>query len=294
MYVSMTGFGSARTEKEWGTVTLDISSVNHRYQEISVRLPRELASFEPWMHQKLRGMFARGKVTARVEISWAASAAGVVNKEVLAAYYHEIASVRNSLGFERDVALESLVSLPGVIDATSRISSLGDEAEGILDDLVVRACASWNEMRRSEGSHLKVAVDEHIAELEHCTARISEMWGRAKDAAFEAMRARLTKALAAVGVSAPSDDRFAQEAAIIADRWDISEELARLASHVEKFRASADADGPSGRKLDFIVQEMNREVNTINSKSADADIRWVSVEAKSAIERAREQIQNLE
>lgn len=292
----MTGFGSASIEREWGTLTLELSSVNHRYQEIFARLPKELAAWEPWFHQKLRSAFRRGKIQARADILWASSALAVaINKEVLSQYYGEISNVRDALGQKRDISLDALVNLPGVLDMQERIRLARDEGtEDLLSELLDGALGNWKKMRELEGSHLKSAIYEHLEALEKISAEIAERWQPAKDAAFEAMRERINRALEASNVAAPDDSRFVQEAVIIADRWDVSEELARLSSHIAKFREIGGDAEPVGRKLDFLVQEMNREVNTINSKVADADIRWLSVEAKTALERIREQIQNLE
>jgi uncharacterized protein (TIGR00255 family) len=296
MYISMTGFSSAHIEREWGTISLELSSVNHRYQEIYARLPRELASWEPWFHQKLRGLYRRGKVQARVEIAWAASAFAVsVNKQVLANYYHELTRLSDELGQALEVSLDALLGLPGVIDAQERFRLSGDGgAEKLLSSLLEQGVASWQTMRSTEGGHLQKAVDEHLGTLERLIGEISGKWETARDEAFEAMKERVAKALEAIGSSSCGDSRFAQEAVIIADRWDVTEELARLGSHIEKFREAGASQESSGRKLDFLVQEMNREVNTLNSKISDADIRWLAVEAKTSLERIREQIQNLE
>jgi len=293
MYVSMTGFGQAADEREWGKVTLELSSVNHRYQDISVRLPRELASLEPWLHNRLRSVFRRGKLNARLEITWAASAvAANINREVLLNYYRKISEIRGLVGTEADISLDALVNLPGVLDAFGR-GSIREEAMEMLSALVERAAANWNRMRRDEGAHLGEAIDGHLADAEQGMSRIALQWQRARDAAFDAMTARVSAALESAGLSA-DESRFAQEAVIFADRWDISEEIDRMASHIAKFRETADAPGSEGRKLDFLVQEMNREANTINSKVSNAEIRWIAVDVKSSIERIREQVQNLE
>lgn len=299
MYTSMTGFSSTSKTMEWGTITLDLSSVNHRYQEIYVRLPKELSSWEPWFHRKLREAFRRGKVQAKVEILWAVgSLACSIDREALLLYYNELAEARNEIGQQEDIALESLLGLPGVLDTQGRMRhTRGDETEEMLSGLLAAGVESWNEMRRQEGSHLEEAVLAHLRELEDLTGKIAGMWGSAKDAAFAVMLERVRKVLDAVGAAVTDDSRFTQEAVFIADRWDVSEELARLKSHIEKFRHAGKAGSakePNGRKLDFLVQEMNREVNTLDSKVADADIRWLAVEAKSVLERIREQIQNLE
>jgi uncharacterized protein (TIGR00255 family) len=290
----MTGFGTASEERPWGTATVGLSSVNHRYQDISVRLPRELSSFEPWFHRRLRGLFRRGKVTARAEITRAAeSAALVLNKEAMAAYYREISSMRDAMGAERDISLDALVNLPGVLDMSPRDAFGEADAEDFLSELLDRAAENWNDMRRQEGAHLKEAVDLHLNEIERLMKKIGDAWANARDSAFAAVAERLKNALASAGISA-DEARFAQEAIIFADKWDISEEIARMSSHAAKFREIGEADGPEGRKLDFLAQEMNREANTINSKITSADLRWLMVDVKSAIERIREQIQNLE
>ena len=294
MYVSMTGYGGASAEREWGTVRMEISSVNHRYQEISVRLPHELSSLEPWLHRQLRGLYRRGKAQVRVEITWAASALVLaLDREALSSYYREISSIRNSIGVERDISMDALVNLPGVLDMPGRSGFGGDEVTGLLSELLERAAENWNQMRRAEGAHLKEDIDGHLADIERNMAEISGVWASVRDAAFADMTARVSKALEAAGASF-SESRFAQEAVIIADKWDITEEVARMASHVSKFREIGENGESEGRKLDFLVQEMNREANTVNSKIPDSGIRWLTVEVKSSIERIREQIQNLE
>ena len=294
MYVSMTGYGGASAEREWGTIRMDISSVNHRYQEISVRLPHELSSLEPLLHRQLRGLFRRGKAQVRAEITLAASALALaLNREALLSYYREISSIRDSIGSERDISLDALVNLPGVLDMPGRSEFVGDEMTGLLSELLERAAENWNRMRRAEGAHLKEDIDGHLADIERNMAEISGMWTSVRDAAFADMTARVSKALEAAGASF-SESRFAQEAVIMADKWDVSEEIARMASHISKFRETGENAESEGRKLDFLVQEMNREANTINSKILDSGIRWRAVEVKSSIERIREQIQNLE
>jgi uncharacterized protein (TIGR00255 family) len=296
MFVSMTGFGSAISNREWGSISLDLSSVNHRYQEISVRLPKELASWESWFHQRLRGFFRRGKVQARVETRWNASPLAVsINKKVLESYYKELSAVSNSLGAETGIRLDSLLSLPGVVDISegSRLTE-DHETEEILTELIERCGQSWNDMRKSEGSHLGSEIMERLGVLESHSSAISEMWKDARDAAFDAMIGRIAAAFDSLSLPGLDESRFAQEAAVIADRWDISEELTRMKSHTTKFREAVSSSEPVGRKLDFIVQEMNREINTINSKSPDSNVRWMAVEAKVELERIREQIQNLE
>ena len=140
---------------------------------------------------------------------------------------------------------------------------------------------------------MKDEVLTHLTELERLSALIEDKWMPARDQAFELTRQRISEMLESLGGKL-EESRMMQEIAVMTDKWDVSEEIARLKSHTAKFRATGEEAESSGRKLDFIVQEMNREVNTLDSKISDAEIRWLAVDSKAALERIREQIQNLE
>lgn len=295
MFMSMTGFSRAQAHTSWGTVSLEISSINHRYQEISVRLPREFSAWEPWFHQQLRKYFRRGKLQVRMEALFSASLkTGRVNKEILDSYCSELLEVQRSLGQEKILSLENMLNLPGVIDLPKIDEE--NEAEKLtetFEKLIGDTAKGWLEMRSLEGGHLRDEILLHLAELERLTAEIEWKCPAAKEAAFRATRERVGEMLESLGERL-DEGRYLQEIVILSDKWDVSEELARLKSHIIKFRLIGAEKEPSGRKLDFIIQEMNREVNTLDSKIADAEIRWLAVDAKAALERIREQIQNLE
>ena len=295
MYVSMTGFSRARLQLPWGTLSLEMSSVNHRYQEIFVKLPREFSSWEPWFHQRLRKCFRRGKLQVRMDVMWAPTfRIGRINKDILSSYCDELLQIQRSMGQARELELEMVLSLPGVLDIPRfEDSEAAETLEDVFDRLIKDAAASWRSMREAEGAQLKEEVLIHLAELERLTGEIEARWLPTKDAALQAVRTRISEALEGLGERL-DESRFLQEIVLFTDKWDVSEELARLKSHMSKFRSAGDESESAGRKLDFIVQEMNREVNTLDSKIADADIRWLAVEAKAALERVREQIQNLE
>lgn len=294
MYVSMTGFGRTQTEAPFGTINFEISSINHRYQDITVRLPREFSSWEPWFHQQLRGFFHRGKVQCRMEVVWEPSVKGAdINGEVLSKYYRDLEKVQNEIGLLEEIRIENMLSLPGVVENRRFEDRSDDDYEALFKNMIEETAKSWLAMRRSEGEHLKTEILTHLGELEDLVEKIEGEWAKAKDGAFEAMKARLTEALESVGEELESA-RYLQEIVIMTDKWDVSEELARLHSHIEKFKQTGGENKPIGRKLDFIVQEINREINTLDSKIADASVRWLAVNAKAALERVREQIQNLE
>lgn len=295
MFMSMTGFNRGQAQTSWGVLSLEISSINHRYQEIYVKLPRELAGWEHWFHQRLRKYFRRGKLQVRVEVLFAPSLKTErINRDILEAYYAELAEAGRSLGQSREPVLENLLTLPGVLEQPK---FCGDDEEGLLGDAFARliddTAAGWLKMRACEGEHLREEIFSHLSKLEKLTSEIEEMWLDAKESAFQTTRGRIVETLKGLGEKL-DEGRYLQEIVILSDKWDISEELARLKSHIAKFRMAGEEKEPSGRKLDFIVQEMNREVNTLDSKIASADIRWLAVEAKAALERIREQIQNLE
>ncbi|NLD05109.1 MAG: YicC family protein [Synergistaceae bacterium] len=295
MYVSMTGFSRTQIQRSWGTVSLEMSSVNHRYQEIYVRLPREFSSWEPWFHQKLRKDFRRGKLQVRMEVLWAPSLKmGRINKDIMISYCEELMQIQRMIGQAKDLQLENVVTLPGVLDIPRfEDSTEKEELEVAFSELIEQGLSSWQKMRETEGDHLKEEVLIHLTELERLSALIEEKWLPARDQAFDNTRQRITEMLESLGGKL-EESRMMQEIAIMTDKWDVSEEIARLKSHITKFRSTGEDTESSGRKLDFIVQEMNREVNTLDSKISDAEIRWLAVDSKAALERVREQIQNLE
>ena len=296
MYVSMTGFGRVQEEMDFGSVTLELSSVNHRYQEIYVRLPKEFSSWEPWFHQKLKRFFRRGKVQVRMDVLWVSGMRRAkLNRDVLDHYYQELEAAWVALGQSTSIGIESLLSLPGVFDTPSFTEESGnmENREQQLTLLLEKGVLSWQKMREQEGLHLKEEVLLHLGLLTNLADKISRLWSPARDLAFAAMKKRMEDSVASFGEQL-DQGRLLQELALLTDRWDITEELARLRSHIAKFISTGEEKDSSGRKLDFIVQEMNREVNTLDSKVADAEIRWLAVEAKATLERIREQIQNVE
>lgn len=295
MLVSMTGFGQSQIHTEWGSLSVEISSVNHRYQEISVRVPKELSGLETKIQQKVRRCFHRGKVQVRLEASWFSNVfAAKLDEDILKKYVDQLEKIRDFWDFSEDIRLEPLLQLPGVLVPLQWDDpETMEKIESAVDTLLEEGLSKWLSMRREEGSHLLEDIKAQLADLELCVFRIKEGWLQAKESACERMQKRIKEMLDSLGGTL-DENRMAQEVAILSDRWDVTEELDRLESHFLKFRETLNAKESSGRKLDFLVQEMNREVNTLDSKVADISIRWLAVEAKAALERMREQIQNLE
>lgn len=294
MFLSMTGFGRAAHVFPWGTVTFEISSVNHRYQEISVRLPKEISSLESKIVSLLRSKLKRGKVRLSADIVWTSEYKTVtLDTDVLRSYYVQLQSLSGQTGSPAVSDLTPLLTLPGVCDS-SRTGD-ADEAEEVWEKLTFAVIEALMEMKRSEGSKLESAVVQDVATFEGLLEGLSKRWDKASAEAMESLKTRIEKIMERFDLEI-DQNRIAQEVSILADKWDVSEELARLAGHVSKFKEIA-FDGrreSEGRKLDFLIQEMNREVNTMGSKVGDAEFRWTIVDAKSCLERIREQIQNIE
>jgi uncharacterized protein (TIGR00255 family) len=290
----MTGFTRESMAFQWGTLTVEISSVNHRYQELSIRLPREMASFESEIGAIIRSGLGRGKIRFFAEINWAPSyRALTIDGEVLGNYYTQLLSLSKKLEALQKPAISSLLSLPGVLDSPSVLSLVESQVRDAIGEIVGTSVKRLAEMRQKEGENLRKAVDEYLSSFESLVGSIEEYWNRKKGELFEELRNRVTTLLE--GATTEADQgRVAQELALMGDKWDISEEFVRSRSHCKQFRTIIEGPSSEGRKLDFLIQEMNREVNTMGSKITDAELRWLVVEAKTLLEKIREQIQNVE
>jgi len=293
--VSMTGFGRAHGETEIGGLAAEISSVNARGQEIQVRLPRELATLEIELHQRLRPAFRRGRAVLRVEMLLRPElAVSRIDRSALRAYHDQMEALRNELRLVEEVRLDRLLDLPGVLVPSGREGGeLTDRAREALFALVDETLASWNRMRAVEGDNLEAAIREQRRSFEGRIGAIRLRLPEALAANREALARRVRELAAGLG-TAIDETRLAQEIAFLADRADVAEELDRIDSHLAQFDAALAEAGGQGRKLDFLVQELNREVNTLDAKTPDAAVRALAVEAKADLERIREQVQNVE
>lgn len=295
MLTSMTGFGRASERNEAGQFVTEISSVNHRFLEVSVRVPRELLSFETAIQQKIREKARRGKVQVRFEVAWAPEFRTLeLREEVLESYISRLDDFYRKVGREGAVDPAVLLSLPGVFETPSRDEeSWRDELERIVDSLMDKAIENWVSMRRQEGNHTQEAILQNLDILENLTDEMGLAAEKAKEEAVENLRKRVLEVMAQCE-EAVKEQRLAQEIVLLSDRWDVSEETARLRSHLVKFRESLNGRDAVGRKLDFLSQEINRELNTLDSKVSAANVRWMTVDGRTTLEKIREQIQNIE
>ena len=295
MFLSMTGFGSASREFSWGSVLVEITSVNHKFQDFSVRLPRELSSLENRIINLLRGSISRGKVKLSADITWNPGAhIPVLDEEGLINLFNQVRKIAKRNHMEQPTDITSFLLIPGVYDDHSNLAE--QEARSnpdVWDVVVMDAVKSLQDTKEAEGRKLKVKVAADLDLLLKIIGALNERWTEAKTEAIESLRTRIENVMEHYSLEI-DEARIAQEVSLMSDKWDVTEELVRLEAHTEKFRQVMELPEPSGKRLDFLIQEMNREVNTMGSKVNDAQFRWGVVEAKSCIERMREQIQNIE
>ncbi len=294
MLLSMTGFSRENQTFPWGTLVVEMSTINHRYQDISIRLPRELSYCEPILNNQLRQSIRRGKVRLNVDVSWSSSFRAVsIDAQILQDYYYQIQDIQKKLSVSAPIRVESLLHLPGVTDSPEGRESIEQEIQKTLSEMVSKAVDSLQNMREKEGNHLEVDIRTHLDSFSSLIDQISSLWKEAQEEAMNETRERIKKIFEDNGPIV-DENRIAQEIALMADKWDISEEITRARSHIDKFNTILSGKVSEGRKMDFLIQEMNREINTIGSKVTHAEIRWLAVEAKTALERIREQVQNVE
>lgn len=292
MLKSMTGYGKAEAVTDAGKLSIEIRSVNHRYGEIMVKLPRQFMSLEGEIKKRVANRFKRGKIDIFINFEQSASVASVpqVNFAMAKAYQEAFLALNHHLGIYEPIPASIILAQRDVLVS----QELAPDMEGVsvlLFSTLAEAMDSFGAMRGNEGEALFAEIAGRIAIINEAVETVAVRSPVAVAANVDRLKERIVKLLSDVQLD---EMRFAQEAALIADRMEITEELVRLRSHFKQFDALLNLDEPVGRKLDFLLQEMNREVNTIGSKANDAEIAAMVVELKSEMEKVREQIQNVE
>ena len=288
----MTGFGAGRGEAGGEAISVELRSVNGKFCEVKPRLPRELSALEPELIKIIKARVSRGVIEAfvRRETGDARGSLPRADLALAAASAKAFRELKDSLGLAGEPTVQDLAALEGVI-------SLGEAApdlEGVssaLQAALEAGIEALDQMRRREGEALARDLFARLDAIEKGAREVARL---APDQ-INAVRERLSARIAELTRGVPLDSaRLAQEVALFADRTDVSEELTRLASHLAQARALIASQAPAGRKLEFLVQELNREINTIGSKSQHAGIASTVVELKAELERIREQVQNVE
>jgi uncharacterized protein (TIGR00255 family) len=292
MIRSMTGYGSAELERDGLSLTAEIRSVNHRFCEVSLRSPKVVSLFEDRIRQLIADRFSRGKFN--LTITW--SGAGEtgeelkVNELVADRYVALLEKLRQRYHLDSGLDLRTLAALPDIF-AWEHTALSDEETWALVKDLVGRACDSMDAMKAREGDALTKDLEHRLALLREQLAVVAKRAPQRPLEAKERLEARLKTLLADVELDPV---RVAQEVALMADRLDFTEECVRLAAHLDQFQALIAGPEQAGRKLNFLLQEMNREANTIGSKANDVDVAHAVIVVKEEIERLREQVQNVE
>ncbi len=292
MIKSMTGYGRGQCQRGNLSFTVEIKAVNHRYADITIKAPRLVSPYESQIKKQVSSILKRGKIDVYVTQNnhVEAPVRPVANQQMATAYLDAINQLRHLEGVAGDVSLEYLASLPDVIKLED-VSVVAEDVSLCLQGAMTSALDVVVNMRRVEGAATATDMEERIVTLNESLALIE---AQAATVPQEWQR-KLTERLARLQNGAEMDDqRVAQEIAIFADRCDISEELVRFQSHMDQLADLLTHDEPVGRQMDFLVQELNREANTMGSKSNDAILTRQVVSIKSELEKIREQVQNIE
>ncbi len=293
MLRSMTGFGAASGAVDGIEYTLEIKSVNNRYFKPSIKLPESWSRAEAELEAKLRRVVARGTVTVVLRMRIGDDkAAYTVHTKVLDTYLRQLEALEVEGNPSLRIDLGSLMQLPGVLEPPS-LEQIVEQTRSGLMDLVDEALEQLMAMRHREGKTLADDLQRHCQAIRQAVDRIEARAPEVVSLYHERLRQRVAELTHEAKVQLEADS-LAREVALFADRSDISEELSRLEGHLGQFLDAFDSDEPVGRKLDFIAQEMLREANTIASKAGDPDIARIIVDVKSAVDRIKEQVQNIE
>ena len=288
----MTGYGRARATRNLRDITVEIRSVNNRYLDCTVKMPRMYAFAEDAVKARVQKAVSRGKVDVYITVD--ASAADVaqvsVNTALAAQYAQALRALAAVCGTEGQVTPEQLARFPEVLTVTKAdedLECVSADLCAVLDE----ALDSYNAMRAAEGVKLAEDIGARLTAIEGMTAQVEERSPETVREYRQKLTARMQEVLQSTAID---EQRILQEAAMYADRIAVDEETVRLRSHVSQLRGMLQSDQPMGRKMDFLIQELNRESNTIGSKCSNLDIARIVVDLKGEVEKIREQVQNIE
>lgn len=287
---SMTGFGAASAPLAEGRVSVEVRALNHKHTDVRLRMPPELVEHATFLEQSIRSVIGRGRYDVSVRVEGEVGGAVQLNEARLRSVYNSFAKLRDEIAPASEISLSHLAALPDLLTRT------GPEPEAVRTALVIAFEAAHQKlvsMRELEGAALHRDLSERLSKLRDLRNRLGDgtqelvLHHRAR------LQQRVNELLETSGTLLQKD-RLEQEVALLADRSDITEELVRLDSHFAQFAQLLDASEAVGRRLDFLLQEISREVNTVGSKSQHAKVAHLVVEMKSEVERLREQVQNID
>lgn len=294
MLRSMTGFGAATAEEPPYAVRVEVRAVNNKNIKFVTRLHERLVGMEPNVENILRRHISRGTVQTNVQVADSRGEAGYsIDTEVAKAYYRQLDAMQKQLGIHEPIGLGALLSLPGVLQKTANAPDAPAELWGLVESALCRACEDLVAMRETEGHHLWDDMVARTKVIEGMVAKIEERVPRMLDEYCDRLTKRLDQLLSKVGKEIKPEE-IHREIALFTDKADISEELQRMRSHLVQLRNTPENGDPVGRKIEFIIQEMFREANTMGSKANDPESVHCVVNVKSELEKLREQAYNIE
>lgn len=291
MLKSMTGFGQGTASGETFSVTVDLRSVNNRNLDIHWRAPQDLASLEISLKKQIHAALSRGRVDVTISFSQTADSAYEINRPLIRGYLEALRVMREEFGLAGEADLATLTRLPNVLLPKTSSNTLEEAVVQGIESALTHALAALVAMRAVEGHELQKELISRVERIEKQVAVIESGADGIVDAYREKLRKRVAELLEKTAID---ETRLAQEVAYLAERSDITEEIARLKSHMAQLRELLAGDGEIGKKLDFLLQETNREANTILSKSSELSICDAAIEIKTEVEKLREQAQNVE
>ena len=293
----MTGFGrSAGALSARWFVAVTTKSVNHRYLEVSVRMPEFFWELEPLVRAIASETFSRGKldISIRVQRTQQPEYSVRINVQIANNVIPQLRSIADELGIGGTFSGSDLMRVPDLLQVEPIESEISDEEREELSALVRDAFAQLMSMRLREGESLQNDITARLLTIRELQATLATRRDSVRDELLASYRQRVADIASAAGDVQIREDRLAQEVVMMVEKGDIAEELTRLTHHIEQMEKAINGKEPSGKKLDFMTQEMLREINTMGSKSRTADIRTVVVDLKTEVERIREQVQNVE
>ena len=289
---SMTGFGRSKLEENSREYIVEIKSVNHKYSDISIKMPRNIMCFEEKIKKIISSNISRGKVDVFITFNNYSNEGKnvIINKELAKNYINQLIELADETGLDKNIQLTEITKMPDVL----QLKIEDDESDVIWQELekcVNQAVRNFVQMREIEGERIKQDLSTRICSIEklvngifsYTTGLLEEYVVKLKERVKEVLQTDIV-----------DETRLAQEIVIYSDKCSIEEELTRLHSHIGQFKDLLETQGPVGKKLDFLIQEMNRETNTIASKSVKLEITNLTIEIKTGLEDIREQIQNIE
>lgn len=290
---SMTGYGRGDCSRNGAKITVELNSVNRKQSDISINLPRELVELEPRIRDVINARVSRGRLSVVIVYHPGASRSRAriqVDTALAKSYLQATKKLHKELGVNGSITLDSLLRAPGVVNLIEAEVDV-EELWPLVEEALTKALDRLVKMREREGKHLAADLAKRLGIIRDGVAKIRAEAPNVMKRYQQQLHARIKSA----GVELPMDDeRLLKEVVLFADRADISEELTRLASHLDQFTGCLAATEPVGRTLDFLSQEMNREINTIGSKANEITISQTVVTLKAELEKIREQVQNVE